>query len=66
MKTLGLSSEELRNKLEHFSYDGVYEVPEHRIRGGGGLALIDHVANYLDLGLGIITGMKANLYLLYL
>ena len=37
MKTLCLSKDDLRNKLEHFSYDGVYELPQHRIIGGGGL-----------------------------
>ena len=56
MKTLGLTKEELRDKLEHLSYDGVYEQTLHRVRGGGSLSLIDHVADFLDFGLGIITG----------
>ena len=42
--------------LEHFSYDGVYEQSLNRIRGGGGLGLIDHVADFLGVGPGIITG----------
>ena len=57
-QTLGLSLEDLRFKLEHVSYDGVYEVPEHRVRGGGGLGLINHVADFLNLGPGIITGKE--------
>ena len=54
--TLGLSEEELRNKLEHITYDGVYEVSENRIRGGGGMSLIKHVADFLKLGPDIVTG----------
>ena len=41
------------------SYDGVYGVPEHRIRGGGGLGLINHVADFLGIGPDIITGRGA-------
>ena len=57
-QTLGLSHEDLKTKLEHIAYDGVYEVPENRIRGGGGLSLIKHVADFLGLGPDIITGMN--------
>ena len=57
INTLGLPYEQLRLRLEHLSYDGVYEQPLHRIRGGGGLSLIDHVRDYLQLGPDIITGI---------
>ena len=56
MKTLGLSKEELAEKLEHISYDGVYEQSINRVRGGGCLNLIEHCADFLDLGPGILTG----------
>ena len=56
MNTLGLTREELAEKLEHVSYDGVYEQSLHRVRGGGGLSIIDHCADFLGLGPGIITG----------
>ena len=59
-QTLGLSLEDLRFKLEHVSYDGVYEVPEHQVRGGGGFGLINHMADFLNLGPGIITGKEKN------
>ena len=50
MKTLGLTKEHLRNKLEHLPYDGVYEQSLNRKRGGSSLNLNYHVADYLDLG----------------
>ena len=50
MKTLGFSKEELAEKLEHISFDGVYANTEDRIRGGGSLNLVRHVAEYLGLG----------------
>ena len=45
MKTLGLTKEELRDNLEHVSFDGVYEQSLNRVRCGGRLNLIDHVKN---------------------
>ena len=47
MKTLGLSKEELAEKLEHLCFDGVYANTEERVRGGGSLSLPQCVAEYL-------------------
>ena len=52
MKTLGLSLEELGEKLEHLAFDGVYADTADRVRGGGSLSLTDHVSNYLGYGPG--------------
>lgn len=55
MKSLSLSKEELAGKLMHLSYDGAYAMPEERYRGGGGLSLVTHVEDYLDLERGDIS-----------
>ena len=52
MKTLGLSLEELAEKLEHLSFDGVYADTADRVRGGGCLNLTEHVEKYLGYGHG--------------
>ena len=38
-KMLGLSLEDISEKLEHLVFDGVYEETENRTRGGGSLSL---------------------------
>ena len=55
-RTLGLSVEEVREKLEHLVFDGVYEEPENRPKGGGSLSLVSHLTEQLNLGPDIITG----------
>ena len=52
MKTLGLTLQELREKLEHLSFDGVYADTADRVRGGGSLNLSEHVEQYLGFGQG--------------
>ena len=52
MKTLGLSLEELGEKLEHLAFDGVYADTADRVRGGGSLNLTDHVSNFIGYGVG--------------
>ena len=56
MSTLRLSLNQLADKLQHVTYDGVYERPSERVRGGGGLGLVDHLAEFLGKDLGDITG----------
>ena len=55
-KTLSLSKHELRERLEHFSYDGQYEVKENRPRGGGSYNLIHKVAEKLEMPPEMLTG----------
>lgn len=55
-KTLGMSEEELVEQLEHLVFDGVYEEPENRPRGGGSLSLVSHLTEMLQLGPGVISG----------
>ena len=56
IETLGLTKNQLSMKLVHFCYDGVYASDEQRIRGGGSLSLIKHVAEQLGLNDYDITG----------
>ena len=49
MRTLGLSKEELRLKLEHISYDGVNAETRYRVRGGGSLNLVSNEAEFFKL-----------------
>ena len=55
METLGLSREEIKSCIHHFSYDGVYATNEER-QTGGGLKLRDQFAKWLGLEKGAITG----------
>lgn len=55
METLGLSREEIKSCIHHFSYDGVYATNEER-QTGGGLKLRDQFAVWLGLEKGAITG----------
>ena len=56
MKSLGLSKEELQTKLMHLSYDGVYATAAERLdHVGGGLSLVSHVEDYLEVERGEIT-----------
>ena len=56
LETLRISKSTLANKLKHLVYDGVYEDPQFRTRGGGGLNLPDHVSRLLGVESGTITG----------
>ena len=56
-ETLGLTRTQLASKLVHFCYDGVYATEEQRVRGGGSLSLIRHVAEQLDMDDGDISGV---------
>ena len=42
-ETWAIDKNQLADKLEHFSYDGVYASPEERTHGGGSLNLTRHV-----------------------
>ena len=55
-RTLGMSSDEIREKLEHLVFDGVYEETENRPKGGGSLSLVSHLTEKLGLGPEIMTG----------
>ena len=56
MKSLSLSKEELQTKLMHLSYDGVYATASERLdHVGGGLSLVNHVEDFLDVERGQIT-----------
>ena len=48
-KTLGMTEEDLQEKLESFSSDGVYMSKKHRARGGGFLSLHTHLEKLLDI-----------------
>ena len=56
METLRISRSTLANKLRHLVYVGVYEDPQFRTRGGGGLNLPDHVCRLPGVEPGTITG----------
>ena len=43
-------------KLKHMAYDGVYELSKERTRGGGGLSLVEHVAEVLGVEKKSLTG----------
>ena len=49
-RTLGVDREDLVEKLEHLSIDGVYVDQVERIRGGGSLSLTEHLTEHLGLG----------------
>ena len=68
IETLGLSLEGLKQRMHHFTYDGVYCSPEERLHGGGGLSLCDKFGELLGLQPGEISGnhdMSHNLQLAY-
>ena len=54
MSSLGWSKEKLAERLESFAADGVYMSQDIRVRGGGSLSLAENIAEYLNLGPGII------------
>ena len=56
METLRMTKAVLSTKLKHIAYDGVYELSEERTRGGGGLSLIDHVADVLGVEKRSLSG----------
>ena len=55
-ETTGLTRTEIKEKLVHVSYDGVYAEREERIRGGGSLSLRSNLETKLNLEKGSITG----------
>ena len=56
MVTIRMTHITLALKLRHIVYDVVYELSGERVRGGGGLSLIEHVAEILGVEKGSITG----------
>ena len=55
-KSLGISIDQLRSKLVHFVYDGVYADSLERVYGGGSLSLSRSVETHLGQPQGFITG----------
>ena len=53
--TLWLTKEALASKCHHFVADGVYQTEQERLTGGG-LKLVDHIAEALGLEPGDVTG----------
>ena len=48
--------ERLAKKLRHLSYDVVYELSDERTMGGGGLSLVQHIADVFGGERGSVTG----------
>ena len=55
MWILHLTKISLGKKLRHLTIDGVYVDPSERIRGGGGLGIVNHLEEFLNLSPGTIT-----------
>ena len=65
-KSLGLTIDQLRSKLMHFVYDGVYADSAERVYGGGSLSLTRSVETHLGQQNGFITGQWDIAHLLQL
>ena len=56
MYSLNMTRVEIRQKLRHVTYDGVYALTEERVHGGGSLNLTLHLESQLQLNRGDISG----------
>lgn len=55
MMSLGLTRDELSTKIESLVADGVYQLTEHRVDGGGSLSTVEMLRQEFNLDEGIIS-----------
>ena len=55
MMSLGLTRDELTKKMESLVGDGVYQLTEHRVDGGGSLSTVEMLRQEFNLDSGIIS-----------